>query len=72
MKGNTTEAGRARVAVRKLLGDAITLVPAKGATYLIANLEFQRPALLAGSVGSVGSGGVIYPFPTARIRHRVK
>jgi site-specific DNA recombinase len=59
LKGNTTEAGRARVAVRKLLGDAIVLTPAKGGKHLIANLEFQRAALLVGTVGSVGSGGRI-------------
>jgi hypothetical protein len=59
LKGNTTEAGRARVGIRKLLGDATTLVPAKGGKHLIANLTFERAALLAGTVGSVGSGGRI-------------
>jgi hypothetical protein len=60
LQGNPTEAGRARVAVRKLLGDRIDLVPAKGGGHLVAHLEFQRAALLAGSVGSVGSGGAIW------------
>jgi site-specific DNA recombinase len=59
LKGNTTEAGRARVAVRKLLGDEITVVPAKGGKHLIANLEFRPAALLAGTVGTDGSGGRI-------------
>ena len=55
--GNLIEAGRARVAVRKLLGERIDLVPAKGGGHLIAHLEFQRAALLARTVGSVGSEG---------------
>ncbi len=55
--GPKTEAGRARVAVRKLLGEKIALLPAKGGGHLIAHLEFQRAALFAGTVGSVGSGG---------------
>lgn len=59
LQGNPTEAGRARVAVRKLLGDQIKLLPAKGGVHLIAHLEFHRAALLAGTVGSVGSGGRI-------------
>jgi hypothetical protein len=57
LKGNATESGRARVGIRKLLGDAILLTPAKGGKHLIANLEFARAALLAGTVGEVGSGG---------------
>lgn len=59
LQGNPTEAGRARVAVRKLLGDEIKLLPAKGGGHLVAHLEFQRAALLAGNAGSVGSGGRI-------------
>ena len=60
LQGNPTEAGRARVAVRKLLGDAIRLVPAKGGGHLIAHLEFQRAALLAGTAGTDGSGGLLH------------
>jgi chromosome segregation ATPase len=59
LQGNRTEAGRARIAVRKLLGDQINLLPAKGGKHLVAHLEFQRAALVAGAVGSVGSGGRI-------------
>src|SRR5581483_3214673 len=59
LQGNPIEAGRARVAVRRLLGDEIILKPAKDRSHLIAHLEFQRAALLAGTVGSVGSGGRI-------------
>lgn len=59
LQGQPAEAGRARIAVRKLLGDQIKLTPAKGGGHLIAHLEFQRAALLAGAVGSVGSGGRI-------------
>lgn len=59
LQGNPTEAGRARIAVRKLLGDQINLLPAKGGKHLVAHLEFQRAALVAGAVGSVGSGGRI-------------
>jgi hypothetical protein len=59
LQGDPTAAGRARVAVRKLLGDAIKLLPAKGGGHLIAHLESHRAALLAGTVGSVGSGGSI-------------
>lgn len=65
LQGNPTEAGRARVAVRKLLGDAIQLLPAKGGGHLIAHPEFHRAALLAGTVGSVGSGGVLATNSTA-------
>jgi hypothetical protein len=59
LQGNPAEAGRARIAVRKLLGDQIKLTSAKGGGHLIAHLEFQRAALVAGAVGSVGSGGVL-------------
>jgi DNA invertase Pin-like site-specific DNA recombinase len=54
LKGNRAEASRARLAVRKLLGDKITLAPAKGGNHLVAHLEFSRTALIAGSVGSGG------------------
>jgi len=58
--GNVVEAGRARVAVRTLLGNEIVLRPAKERTHLVAHLAFQRVALL--DVGAVlrrfvGSGG---------------
>jgi site-specific DNA recombinase len=59
MQGNPTEAGRARVAVRKLLGDDIRLVPAKGGGHLVAHLQLHRAALLGGTVGTDGSGGRI-------------
>jgi hypothetical protein len=39
------------------LGNTIKLLPAKGGAHLVAHLEFQRAALLAGVAGSVGSGG---------------
>lgn len=42
------------MAVRKLLGDDIRLLPAKGGGHLVAHLQFQRAALIAGSVGSGG------------------
>ncbi len=73
LQGNLTEAGRARVAVRKLLGDRIDLTPARGGGHLVAHLAFQRAALLAGSVGSVGSEGAILtwkPLKTKEIRVR--
>jgi site-specific DNA recombinase len=62
LQGNQTEAGRARVAVRQLLGNAITLKPAKGGGHLVAHLQFHKAALLGGNlatVGFVGSGGRI-------------
>jgi site-specific DNA recombinase len=59
LQGHPEEAGRARIAVRKLLGDQIKLLPAKDGGHLVAHLEFQRAALVAGAVGSVGSGGRI-------------
>lgn len=59
LQGHPAEAGRVRIAVRKLLGDQIKLLPAKGGKHLGAHLEFQRAALVAGAVGSVGSGGAI-------------
>ena len=40
-------------------------MPAKGGKHLIAHLEFQRVALLAGTAGSVGSGGVLATNSTA-------
>ncbi|HEX5459617.1 MAG TPA: hypothetical protein VFX20_06565 [Steroidobacteraceae bacterium] len=57
LQGHPAEAGRARIGVRRLLGDTIKLLPAKGGAHLVAHLEFQRAALLAGATGSVGSGG---------------
>jgi site-specific DNA recombinase len=60
--GNVIEAGRARVAVRQLLGDQITLKPAKDRTHLVAHLQFSRAALLGAQFDSrrvVGSGGRI-------------
>jgi len=57
LQGHRAEAGRARFAVRKLLGDTVRLLPAEGGGHLVAHLEFQRAALVAGAVGSVGSGG---------------
>lgn len=59
LQGNPTEAGRARIGVRRLLGDSIKLLPATGGGYLVAHLEFQRAALVAAATGSVGSGGRI-------------
>ena len=38
------------VLTRKLQGDEILLVPAKGCKQLIANPEFQSATLLAGTV----------------------
>jgi hypothetical protein len=61
LQGHPAEAGRARIGVRRLLGGSIKLLPAKGGGHLVAHLEFQRAALVAGTVSSVGSGG--------RIRH---
>ena len=46
---NALEAGRAYVAMRKLLGERIDLVPVKGGGHRIEHFEFQRAALLAGS-----------------------
>jgi site-specific DNA recombinase len=60
--GNVIEAGRARVAVRTLLGEQITLKPAKDRSHLVAHLEFSRAALLGADLGQrrfVGSGGRI-------------
>ena len=59
LQGHPAEAGRARIGVRRLLGDSIKLMPAEGGGHLVAHLEFQRLALLAGAAGSVGSGGRI-------------
>jgi DNA invertase Pin-like site-specific DNA recombinase len=72
LQGNPTEAGRARVAVHKLLGDQIKLVPAKGGGHLVAHLEFQRAALLGGIAGSVGSGGRICSVTTVPQSARLK
>jgi hypothetical protein len=54
--GNVIEAGRARVAVRQLLGDQITLEPAKDRTHLVAHLQFSRAALLGAQFGSLVAG----------------
>ena len=40
LQGDATEAGRARIAVRLLLGDAIVLIPAEDRSHLIAQLKF--------------------------------
>ena len=50
-RGNIIEAGRARVAVRTLLGQQITLKPAKDRTHLVAHMEFSRAALLGAEIG---------------------
>jgi hypothetical protein len=63
LQENPTEAGRARVAVRRLLGNTIRLEPAKGGKHLVAHYQFHRAALLgspmAAAVGFVGSGGTL-------------
>jgi site-specific DNA recombinase len=62
LAGNSEEAGRARVVVRKVLGDGVRLLPAKGGGHLVAHLNLHRAALLpplALAAGSVGSGGRI-------------
>jgi site-specific DNA recombinase len=60
--GNVVEAGRARLAVHRLLGSEVVLRPAKDKTHLVAHVQFQRVALL-GNVAAqqrfVGSGGRI-------------
>jgi hypothetical protein len=43
--GNVIEAGRARVAVRQLIGNAIVLKPAKDKSHLVAHFQFNRVAL---------------------------
>jgi hypothetical protein len=68
--GNVIEAGRARVAVRQLLGDQITLKPAKDRSHLVAHLQFSRAALLGAQFTDrrvVGSGGTLREFPTGYI-----
>jgi hypothetical protein len=59
LQGNKEEASRARLSVRRLLGEKVLLLPSEDCTHLIAHLEFQRAALLAGNAGTVGSGGRI-------------
>lgn len=62
LQGHLIEAGRARVAVRQLLGDQITLKPRKDRTHLVAHLQFSRAALLGAQFANrrvVGSGGRI-------------
>lgn len=64
--GNIIEAGRARVAVRTLLGEQITLKPAKDRSHLVAHLEFSRAALLGADLAPrrvVGSGGALCAEP---------
>jgi hypothetical protein len=56
---NIIEAGRARVAIRQLVGEAITLRPSRDRRHLVAHLQFQRMALL-GERRVVGSGGAIW------------
>ena len=60
--GSLIEAGRARVAVRQLVGDRIVLKPAKDRTHLVAHMQFHQAALLGGQFNNrrvVGSGGRI-------------
>ena len=60
--GNVIEAGRARVAVRQLLGDQITLKPAKDRSHLVAHRQFSRATLQGAQFDSrrvVGSGGTL-------------
>jgi site-specific DNA recombinase len=59
LRGNPTEIGRARVAVRQLLGKEIVLRPAKDGTHLVAHGQYYPAALLGAAVGFDGSGGRI-------------
>ncbi len=53
LKGDPQEAGRARVALRQLVGETIELHPAKnGARHLVARIGLRRRALLG--TGTVG------------------
>jgi hypothetical protein len=63
LTGDPKEAGLARIAVRQLLGNEITLKPAKGGKHLVAHLQFHRAALL-GESRFGGSGGRISHTPT--------
>jgi hypothetical protein len=67
LQNNPAEAMRARLAVRRLLGN-IRLEPGKGAKHLVAHYAFHRAALLgtpmAATVGFVGSGGAHRLFST--------
>jgi len=45
LSGNPTEAGRARVASRSVLGEEIVLKPNKDRTHLVAHFQFNRMAL---------------------------
>jgi len=62
LKGNPTEAGRARIAVRKLLGGDVKLLPAKGGGHRVAHLWFQRAALVAGAQVRLVAGACLSPF----------
>ena len=60
--GDLIEAGRARVAVRQLLGGSITLKPSQDKTHLVAHLQFRQAALLGAQFANrrfFGSGGRI-------------
>jgi hypothetical protein len=62
LKGNVVEAGRARVAVRQLLGETITLKPAKDKSHLVAHFQVHQAALINGDLNTrrfCGSGGSI-------------
>jgi hypothetical protein len=51
--------------MRQLLGDQITLKPAKDRSHLGAHLQFSRAALLGAQIGGrrvVGSGGMIQSY----------
>jgi hypothetical protein len=75
LSGDPNEAGLARIAVRQLLGEEITLKPAKGRTDLVAHWRFHRAALLGRQIAESrfgGSGGVIWPVPTIPQSARLK
>ena len=68
LSGDPNEAGLVRVAARQLLGDEITLKPAKGGTHLRAHLQFHCAALQGGQSAESkfgGSGGRIRKLPTS-------
>jgi hypothetical protein len=46
LHGDTVERGRARVAIRQLVNDEITLKPSKDKTHLVAHMRFRQLALL--------------------------
>jgi len=49
--GNIIEAGRTRAAIRQLIGEKITLKPAKDRSHWVAHLQFRQSVPLAGSGG---------------------